>query len=78
MNADELRVLAARVAAEQSLPDHLTAPVLAALHTVKAAPPRSESERYGLECAAHVISDAWPLDSILGQDVLAYVQARRR
>jgi len=73
-----LEKLTARVAAEQTMPAHLVAPVVAALHSALASAEGSDAERYGLESAAHVISDTWPTTSTLGAEILAYVQGRRR
>ncbi|MGW8431099.1 hypothetical protein ACWGJ9_08245 [Curtobacterium citreum] len=78
MTDDALQALAARMAADKTLPVDLTGPVVAALHTVAAPPPGSDAERYGLESAAHIISGTWPTTSALGRDALAYMQARRR
>jgi hypothetical protein len=75
---EKLENLVARVAAEEAMPMQLVAPVLTALHAALASAAGSDAERYGLESAAHAVSDTWPTTSALGADVLAYVQRRRR
>ncbi|QZQ53817.1 hypothetical protein KZI27_10600 [Curtobacterium sp. TC1] len=78
MTDEKLENLVARVVAERAMPMQMVAPVLTALHAAQASAGGSDAERYGLESAAHVISDTWPTTSALGADILAYVQGRRR
>jgi hypothetical protein len=75
---EKLENLVARVAAEEAMPMQVVAPVLTALRAAQASAGGSDAERYGLESAAHVVSDTWPTTSALGADILAYVQACRR
>lgn len=55
----------------------VTAPVVAALHCIAAAPDDTPLVRYSLDCLSNVGTETWPAESNLGRDVLAYVQARR-
>lgn len=77
MRDEALTLLISRVSAETTLPVDVTAPVLASLHCIAAAPDGSPLTGYSLDCLRNVVTEAWPANSELGRDVLAYVQACR-